>query len=309
MQNFKRLASLALLLSWMFTAGSSAALAAFVYIGKERPAAVKLPANYDSSQTYPLLVLLHGYASGATETVYYLEADLQQAASPSIFLVPQGTLNAEGRRFWNYNPPQNPDQVNDSAYIQALIVEARERFRIDPARIYVIGISNGGFMAYRLACDTDGLFAGIVSIAGGMFSDASLCQTKTPISVLQIHGTKDNIVPFVSQRPQTLGAFASTESWAQRNGCKNFEELPGSRDLMLQPEIPGIVLADGAYQAPLDSIITNDQGAQETDQLLWSECLQSVKVGLWRVNGATHVPDYSGKNLIGQALDFFAKSK
>jgi len=64
---------------------------------------------------------------------------------------------------------------------------------------------------------------------------------------------------------------------------------------MLQPIIPGIVLADGAYQAPSGPVMIDDEGAKETDPVLWSGYSQSVKVGLWRMDGGTHVPDYSGK--------------
>jgi polyhydroxybutyrate depolymerase len=286
---------------------STTSWSAVVYIGKDRPAALKFPANYDANRSHPLVVLLHGYGSGGDETVGYLEADLQQTASSFIYLVPEGTRDAEGRRFWNNMPPQKEGAVNDSAYLQSLISEVKDRWNIDGKRIYAVGISNGGFMAYRLACDTDGLLAGIVSIAGGMFADAALCQTKTPLSVLQIHGTSDEIVPFVSQKPNMLGAFESAQSWAQRSGCQRSEQRLLARDIMLQPIIPGIVLADGAYTAPDGPIIINDEGQRDTDEILWTECRSPVKIGLWRVNGGSHVPDYSGKNILGQALDFIAK--
>ncbi|WP_141731472.1 alpha/beta hydrolase family esterase [Oligoflexus tunisiensis] len=295
------------LLSFLFLFSSPMALAAFVYLGSDRPAAVKLPAHYNANQKYPLLVILHGYGSTASETGFYLEVDVHPMAAPYIYIAPEGTLDAQGRRHWNAAPPQEPGEVNDSIYLQELIAQAKATFSVDPARIYVVGVSNGGFMAYRLACDTDGLLAGIVSIAGAMFSDQSYCRTKTPISVLQIHGTRDEIVPFESTRPESLGALASAQTWAQKNGCQSSAEMLNARDVMLQPLIPGIVLADGAYQAPPGPIVVDDLGAQETDELSWSACAQGVNVGLWRVNGGTHVPDYSGKNLIGQALEFLTK--
>jgi polyhydroxybutyrate depolymerase len=140
-----------------------------------------------------------------------------------------------------------------------------------------------------------------------MFSDSNYCKTKTPISVLQIHGTRDEIVPFAGGFPGQLGAQASAQTWAQRNGCQTFTETLNARDVMLQPIIPGIVLADGAYQAPPGPIIVDDLGARETDELAWSSCAGGTQVGLWSVNGGTHVPDYSGKKLIGKALDFLLK--
>jgi polyhydroxybutyrate depolymerase len=287
---------------------STSSTAAVLYIGKDRPASVKFPADYDASRSYPLVLFLHGYGSRGDETVMYLEADLQQAVSSFISIVPEGTRDAEGRQRWNTVLPQEKGAADDSAYLQGLISEVKGRWNIDKRRVYIVGISNGGFMAYRLACDTDGIFAGIVSIAGSMFANTSLCQTKTPISVLQIHGTKDEIVPFVSQTSGNLGAFESAQNWAQRNSCQSPEEKLLSRDLMLQPFIPGIVLANGAYTAPSGPFIINDEGQRETDEIRWTSCTAGTRVGLWRVNGASHVPDYSGKNLLGQALEFLQSS-
>jgi polyhydroxybutyrate depolymerase len=298
----KRIASLLLL------GCSTHGAAAVLYIGKDRPASVKFPANYVASRSYPLVLFLHGYGSRGDETVLYLEADLQQAASSFISIVPEGTRDAEGRQRWNTVLPQEKGTVDDSAYLQSLISEVKSRWNVDSKRVYIVGISNGGFMAYRLACDTDGVFAGIVSIAGSMFANTSLCQTRTPVSVLQIHGTQDEIVPFVSQSSGNLGALESAQTWAQRNGCQANEEHLLSRDLMLQPFIPGIVLANGAYTAPSGPFIINDEGQRETDEILWRSCAGGARVGLWRVNGASHVPDYSGKNLLGQALEFLQSS-
>ncbi|MFW7382104.1 MAG: alpha/beta hydrolase family esterase [Oligoflexus sp.] len=173
------------------------------------------------------LLLLHGYGSGANETIFYLEADLLQAQAEYITLAPEGTINTEGRRFWNATPeccgPAEPS-VNDSAYLQSLIAQAKDQYSVDPAKIYVIGISNGGFMAYRLACDTKGLLRGIVSIAGTMFADTSTCQNKDPISVLQIHGTRDKVIPFADIGQRYPGARASAEFWATNNECQSFVE-------------------------------------------------------------------------------------
>lgn len=288
---------------------STTSSAAVLYIGKDRPASVKFPANYDASRSYPLVLFLHGYGSSGDDTVLYLEADLQQAATSFIAIVPEGTRDAEGRQHWNTVLPQQKEAVDDSAYLQSLVSEVKSRWNVDSKRVYIAGISNGGFMAYRLACDTDGVFAGIVSIAGSMFANTSLCRTNTPISVLQIHGTKDEIVPFVSQNPGSLGALESAQTWAQRNGCPTPEEKLLSRDLMLQPFIPGIVLANGAYTAPSGPFVINDEGQRETDEVLWTSCAAGTKVGLWRVNGASHVPDYSGKNLLGQALEFLQSTR
>ena len=139
---FKTLKHICSLFLLLLSASSSAAV---VYIGKDRPAAVKLPANYDLNRSYPLVLFLHGYGSGGDETVVYLEADQQQAASCFISIVPEGTPDAQGRLQWNTVLPQQEGAVNDSAYLQSLVSEVKGRWNVDSQRVYVVGISNGGF--------------------------------------------------------------------------------------------------------------------------------------------------------------------
>lgn len=280
--------------------------AMIAYIHKERPAVVKLPHNYDPSRAYPLVMLLHGYGSGAAETLFYMEASLIQSQYDFIILAPEGTINKEGRRFWNATPeccaPQD-SQVDDSSYLQALIVEVQEKFSVDLGQIYVMGVSNGGFMAYRLACDSGGLFAGIVSITGAMYADNSLCKPYSPVSVLQIHGTHDELVPYEKKDSNYPGAMDSVEFWVSHNKCEFFAEEKNSLDLVLRGQILGFQIPSIDDEALVRVDKKGDE--HETDSLIWSQCLGGSKVGLWKMNGATHVPDYSGKNLIGKALEFF----
>jgi polyhydroxybutyrate depolymerase len=138
----------------------------------------------------PLVVMLHGgFGSGAqAERAYHWDTE----ADSGHFLVayPDG-LN----RAWNAGsccgPPQH-DNVDDVAFLTAMVSVIERETSIDPGRVYVTGMSNGAMMALRLGCQTD-MFAAIAPVAGTLLTD---CSRARPTSVLQIHGTADERVPY-----------------------------------------------------------------------------------------------------------------
>jgi polyhydroxybutyrate depolymerase len=138
----------------------------------------------------PLVVMLHGgFGNGAqAERSYHWDG----AADGGHFLVayPDG-LN----RAWNAGTccgePQR-DNVDDVGFITAMVGAIEQEIPIDRARVYVTGMSNGAMMALRLGCQTD-TFAAIAPVAGTLLTD---CAAARPASVLQIHGTADDRVPY-----------------------------------------------------------------------------------------------------------------
>ena len=171
-----------------------------VTFGGSRPVSFfHAPANYDPSKPAPLVLLLHGYgASGALQDAIFRLASI--ADQEGFFLVaPDGTVDSTQHRFWNATDTccdfENT-HVDDVAYLTGLVAEIEKKYAIDPKRRFVVGHSNGGSMAYRLACDAADRFAAIVSLAGPFFSDASKCKPSAPVAVQHIHGTADTTVPY-----------------------------------------------------------------------------------------------------------------
>lgn len=148
-----------------------------------RPATVASPA--------PLVVMLHGgFGSGSqAEGAYGWDAE----ADAHHFLVayPDGVDHA-----WNAGggccgtPAQSG--VDDSAFITAMVAQLRAEVSLDPARLYATGISNGGMLAYHLACTTR-LFAAIGPDSATELGD---CSAPAPLSVIHIHGTADHNIPY-----------------------------------------------------------------------------------------------------------------
>jgi polyhydroxybutyrate depolymerase len=142
------------------------------------------------SDGVPLVVMMHGgFGNGAqAERSYTWDGE----ADSGHFLVayPDG-LN----RAWNAGTccgePQR-DNTDDVGFITAMVGAIEQAIPIDRARVYATGMSNGAMMALRLGCQTD-TFAAIAPVAGTLMTD---CSQARPTSVLQIHGTADDRVPY-----------------------------------------------------------------------------------------------------------------
>ena len=237
-----------------------------------RPFEVFAPTSYDEATPMPLVVLLHGFgASGAIQEAYF---QLQPLAEERGFLYvhPDGTVNQIGRQFWNATDAccGFATTVDDSAYLLALIEQVEADYNVDPQRIYLVGHSNGGFMSYRMACDHADKIAAFASLAGATFADAERCDPSEPVSVLQIHGTADETIPYTGGT--ILGndhpsAQTTVDTWADYNEC-------------------AATTVDAAGVLDMDA---NLAGA-ETSTEVFEDCPTGIDVELWTIDGGAHIP-------------------
>jgi polyhydroxybutyrate depolymerase len=110
----------------------------------------------------------------------------------------------------------------DVVFINHLIDRLESEYSIDKSRVYLIGISAGGFMAYRLACDLANRFAAVASVAGSMWWDD--CRPARPIPILEQHGTNDANVPYdggasTYHSRQVLPVTTVMQRWVAYDGC------------------------------------------------------------------------------------------
>ena len=204
-------------------------------IGGERPVPVIAPADLRPGETVPAVLLLHGF--GVT-------ADLQEAlfqlrprvdAARFLLVLPEGTQDANGDPFWNAAGEccgVDRPEVDDVGYLSGLIDALREGWNV--STVAVVGHSNGGYMAYRLACDVPDRIDRIVVLAGGAPVEPPECTNGTPTGVLHVHGTDDADVPYdaASEPFATPGAVAAVARQAARNGCDPTTTSLGAADLV-----------------------------------------------------------------------------
>ncbi len=244
-------------------------------IGEERTAQLMLPADRGDSPI-PLVVSLHGYQGEAEAHDWYFGLSERIPEYNFALITPQGIADTRGYNFWNATDACcnfYGSDVDDYGWLSGLVAEAQEK--VDVSGVYVVGYSNGGFMAYRLACDgLDGLVA-IVSLAGSSFGDLDRCADATPVSVLQIHGTDDLNIPYAGtlvgeydSQGGYPGAVALTQRWGERASC----------DVNLIAVLPDI-----------DLELTID-GAETSVQRIRQGCADGVTIELWTIYGGDHFP-------------------
>ena len=200
----------------------------------------------------PLLLYLHGLGGSGSEAL--ASPDLRALAQRHrmVLVAPDGNLDREGRRFWNAGGACcnfDGKAVNDVARLEALVYHWTQRPEIDPARVYIVGFSNGGFMAHRLACYMDDRLAAIVSIGGAGRAPEEACAPVSTIAVLEIHGDADPIVRYggghvldnrsADPHPSAPDTF---HNWAERLGCPTeakAKEKAKTIAVDLDPRLPG----------------------------------------------------------------------
>ena len=145
----------------------------------------------------PLVVMLHGWTGSAEQAERQYGWNGKADSAKFVVAYPDGVGES-----WNVDSccgKAKDDKVDDVGFITAAVHNITDNLDIDTSRIYAAGISNGGIMAYKLACNTS-LFAAIGPDAATMLSP---CPAPHPTSVLHIHGTDDRLVRY-DGRPGTV---------------------------------------------------------------------------------------------------------
>jgi polyhydroxybutyrate depolymerase len=177
-----------------------------------------VPPALDSKQPAPLLVALTGCPSSGDEMAGFTHLDDQAKTGGFIVVYPdpvEGCWNA-GRLCCSFGTG-----ADDSVFISQLLDRLTTELHIDKARIFAAGLSAGGMMAYRLACEISDRIAAIASVAGTMVVDD--CRPARPVSILEMHGTADTHVIYAggeSALGSTLPSPVSAiQRWVALDGC------------------------------------------------------------------------------------------
>ena len=187
--------------------------------GLDRYYFIYKPDNLNTNISVPVLFALHGYGSSAlshlTYTNYFSLAD----ANNFIVIYPQGTTTDTLSSHWNVGGWTSKSTRKDIEFIDTVIDLIKDKIQIDQTRIYSSGMSNGGYMSYSLACNLNSKIAAIASVTGSMTPDNfDNCTPSNPISVLQIHGLQDLIVPYIgSSGSKSIPDVI--DFWVNHNAC------------------------------------------------------------------------------------------
>ncbi len=191
------------------------------YDGLERDYLVYIPESYNN-EPVPVVFDLHPWITSAW--IQELLSGMSAKAEEENFIVVQP--NGSSVRFgllgsWNAGPacclpandPDNP--IDDVGFIAAILEELKNRVYVDESRVYADGMSNGGYLSHRLACEAADTFAAIGPVASSIgYGNINECQPIRPVPVWMFSGEEDNL----NRKKETA------DYWAYEvNGC---DDLP-----------------------------------------------------------------------------------
>jgi polyhydroxybutyrate depolymerase len=219
------LAGAAAMLVHLVRANSSDVEGKMAVDGRERTYLVHVPPSYSKATPAPLVVALHGRLGTGRGQEWLGHLDKVSDDHGFVVVYPDGINRswADGRG----GSPSDQANVNDVKFISELIDRLAAEHRIDSARVYVTGMSNGGFMSGRLACELADKIAAAALVGASMsVPTTTACKPSRAISVLIMQGTKDPFVPYQGgalgrngSRGQILSHQDAVEKWVALNHC------------------------------------------------------------------------------------------
>ncbi|HYD89063.1 MAG TPA: PHB depolymerase family esterase [Vitreimonas sp.] len=205
--------------------------------GRSRSWITYAPPNYDPARPAPLVIVLHGRPSTAASMAAISEMNAVAGRHGFIVVYPEGIDNEwnayfDLRRSGNASLTGNRSILpqDDIGFLTTLAADLRVDLNIDPARMYVAGFSNGGFMTMRMACSASDTFAGFAEVGASLYVEMTdLCRRSPPSPVLFMHGSADPSIPYEGVtvgNPEggepiriTLRVIDTVSLFARRNEC------------------------------------------------------------------------------------------
>jgi polyhydroxybutyrate depolymerase len=176
--------------------------------GQVRSAVLHLP-DAARGRALALLIAFHGWGSSGAQ--FERETGFDAVANRRGFAV---LYPSSAGSHWQISGPPT-----DVTFTIRLLARVEAVACVDRRRVYATGLSNGAGMAARLSCEASLQIAGAVPLAG-YYSSRAPCDPVRPVSLLEIHGTDDNVVPYHGTGADGgEGALSFAAAWAARDGC------------------------------------------------------------------------------------------
>ena len=182
--------------------------------GLTRTALLHVPPGYDDGVATPLVVNFHGLSSNAGQQVLFSGMNATADAEGFIVAYPEGVMNS-----WNAGECCGGAQeqgIDDVGFVRALVEAIEAEACVDPARIFATGMSNGGFMTNRLACEANDLFAAFAPVSAALVTIP--CAPARAIPTMIFNGTQDALVPY--DGGLFFGAQETFAFWVEASGCE-----------------------------------------------------------------------------------------
>ncbi len=183
-----------------------------IHDGLQRDYRLYVPSSYAAGTPIPLVFNLHGYTSNASQQQLYSEMDAVAETNNFLVCYPNGE-GASWNVGWAFGSTED-----DVGFISNLIDELAANYSVNLSRVYSCGMSNGGFMSYRLACELNDKIAAIASVTGS-HAPGFVCEPGRPVPVLEIHGTADGVVAYNGTAGVSIAVEDVIDFWVNNNNC------------------------------------------------------------------------------------------
>jgi len=237
--------------------------------GRARSAIVHVPPGVAPGRRLPVVLALHGSAANGAFMERYSSLSSIADAEEFIAVYP----NASGP--WN-DDDRRAGAPDDVVFISDLLDRLRAGWCIDARRVYAVGVSSGGGMVARLACDLSQRITAIASVAGS-YADLPACRPRRPISILEVHGTADRIALYKGRARDGAGGVAAfLRGWRTRDRCHVRPARQEIASRAVEIDFPGcgqhsavrhIEIIGGGHQYP--GAVPPDAGPRSTISASW----------------------------------------
>ena len=187
---------------------------------------VHVPSSY-IMQPISLIINLHGGGGDADNQKY--QSDMNSKSDLAGFIVVYPNALKPGA--WNVGNRENPSRgstKDDIGFLRAMISDLKTKFNIDGEKIYATGLSDGGMMAYKVACEMSDVVSAVAPVATNeMPSSVWPCNPTEPVSIMHFHGTADPLIlytggtgtsPLISH-DNFPSVETTIDTWKTRNNC------------------------------------------------------------------------------------------
>lgn len=236
------------------------------------------PVSVRNAGRLPLVMVLHD-GGGSPERMADITLINHLADRDGFMVVYPSAID----RFWNDGRKKAPGDksIDDVGFLMAVRDRMIKSFNADPQRVYLVGLSEGGMMAMRLACESARGFAAMATVNASMPVDlATRCKPNAQIPAMMIAGTSDPVIPYtggdVNLFDETAGkvlpVMETADAWRQNNGCA--AEMPVR-------ELPDRETSDGS--------VVRVHG--------WDKCRAGAVVQLYEIQRGGHTWPGTGRQL------------
>jgi polyhydroxybutyrate depolymerase len=267
--------------------------------GRKREYRMHVPKSIDGSRPVPLVLFLHG-GGGTAEQASRM--GMTQVADQNDFIV---AYPNSIDKHWNDGRLgetfKDHEQIDDVAFLTALVEQIQSDYKIDANRIFAAGASNGGFMSQRLAIDRPQIFSAVGVIIATMSEELSKdFKPEFPVSVLFMNGTADPLVPYD-------GGEVRVELFPQLSRLRNQPKQGRGKCISTDDAVKLWLKRNQLDERKAKTEMLSDKDQADESQIeytLWQGGERDTAVALYKVVGGGHaVPggtQYLPERLIGK---------